>query len=188
MEGYFGRAIWFPIWVKIRSLDGIERSCGIVFSRNIHSSNFFLSASSSPFPQFSKFLSHFPPLDSSVRIYGKTVLKLALKGSIILPGETPRERGLRDLMGASPDRYGTRFERRIPVCRCTRSLTRVYLAGWFADKPFPRAKFNARSSFLFYVPDYVSPRLASPLPLEVHARTSLSLSLLSSRKNRFHSK
>lgn len=29
-------------------------------------------------------------------------------------------------------------------------------AGSLADKPLPRAKFNARSSFLFYVPDYAS--------------------------------
>lgn len=55
-------------------------------------------------------------------------------------------------MGASPNRYGTRSRRR-NSCMQVHALSP---AGSLADKPLPRAKFNARSSFLFYVPDYAS--------------------------------
>lgn len=138
-----------------------------------HSSNFSLSS-----PQFI-------PFDSKVRIYGETLLKLALKGSIILPGETRRlvNAVLRDLMGASPGRYGTRswIERRIPVCRCTRSLTRVYLAYLASLTSRSRGQssmLGAPSCFMYRI----TSRLASP-PLP-HAQNSLSLSFSPREENR----
>lgn len=140
-----------------------------------HSSNFSLSS-----PQFI-------PFDSKVRIYGETLLKLALKGSIILPGETRRlvNAVLRDLMGASPGRYGTRswIERRIPVCRCTRSLTRVYLAYLASLTSRSRGQssmLGAPSCFMYRI----TSRLASPRHLSLTRKTlSLSLFLSARRKS-----
>lgn len=64
-----------------------------------------------------------------------------------------------------------RTRTRAPMCVPVRSHTRACSSwtDWLTDKPFPRAKFNARSSFLFYVPDYAPPASEVASPWRLHA-------------------